>query len=80
VIRQSCPKCFYGSPFMDMAMTYHFRIIPPAGCVAVAIETRGAKGPKLWRKSMRVRPRPLPPTDPVTAAAPGGTTAGGTAP
>ena len=107
VIEQSCPKCFYVSPFMGMAMTYHFRIIPPAARVAVAIETRDADGPmleavfaarrqeltdaallraffayplltlkvvagihwealKLWRKGMRLQPRPQPPTELVT--------------
>ena len=115
VIQQSCPKCFYVSPFMDMAMTYHFRIIPPAARVAVAIETRDADGPmleavfagrrqeltdaallrafmayplltlkvvagihwealKLWRKGMRLRPRPMPPANLVTAVSPGGVT------
>jgi DUF1365 family protein len=47
VIEQSCPKCFHVSPFMGMAMTYHFRIVPPAARVAVAIETRDADGPML---------------------------------
>jgi len=111
VIRQSCPKRFYVSPFMDMAMTYHFRITPPADRVAVAIETSDADGPmleavfagdrqpltdrtllraliayplltlkvvggihwealKLWRKGMRLRPRPEPPMNPVTAIGP----------
>jgi DUF1365 family protein len=111
VIRQSCQKCFYVSPFMDMAMTYNFRITPPAARVAVAIETSDADGPmleavfdgsrqpltdrtllrallayplltlkvvagihwealKLWRKGMRLRPRPQPPRDLVTAIAP----------
>jgi DUF1365 family protein len=45
VIQQSCPKCFYVSPLMDMAMTYHFRIVPPAARVAVAIEARDADRP-----------------------------------
>jgi DUF1365 family protein len=113
VIHQSCMKCFYVSPFMDMAMTYHFRIVPPAARVVVAIETRDADGPvleavfagrrqeltdgallrafvayplltlkvvagihwealKLWRKGTRLRPRPLPPANLVTAVAPGG--------
>jgi DUF1365 family protein len=112
VIQQSCPTCFYVSPFMDMAMTYYIRIVPPAARVAVAIETRDAAGPmlhavfagnrreltdaallraflarplltvkvvagihweapKLWRKGLRLRPRPLPPADLVTAVSPG---------
>ncbi len=47
VIQQSCPKCFYVSPFMDMAMTYHFRIVPPGARVAVTIETRDSDRPTL---------------------------------
>jgi hypothetical protein len=119
VIQQSCPKCFYVSPFMDMAMTYHFRIVPPAARVAVAMETRDADGPmlhavfagnrreltdaallraflahplltvkvvagihwealKLWRKGLRLRPRPLRPADLVTAVSPGGAPGRGT--
>jgi len=34
VIQQSCPKCFYASPCMDMAMTCHRRGVPPAARVA----------------------------------------------
>lgn len=44
-IRQSCAKAFHVSPFMDMAMTYHFRLALPAERVAVAIEGRDAAGP-----------------------------------
>jgi DUF1365 family protein len=46
-LRQSCTKHFYVSPFMDMAMTYHFRLALPAQRVAVAIEVRDAAGPVL---------------------------------
>lgn len=113
VIQQSCDKHFYVSPFMDMALSYHFRIHPPADRVSVAIETRDATGPlleavfagrrqtlsdatllraclafplltlkiiagihwealKLWRKGLRLVPRPPPPAHPVTAIAPHG--------
>jgi DUF1365 family protein len=44
VIRQSCAKSFHVSPFMDMAMTYHFRIMPPAQRAVVAIEGNDADG------------------------------------
>src|SRR5580658_140903 len=30
VIRQSCDKCFYVSPFLDMSLRYDFRVVPPA--------------------------------------------------
>lgn len=36
-IRQSRAKCFYVSPFMEMDMTYRFRIRPPADTVALRI-------------------------------------------
>lgn len=44
VLRQSCAKAFHVSPFMDMAMTYHFRITPPGERAAVAIEGSDAEG------------------------------------
>jgi DUF1365 family protein len=44
VLRQSCAKAFHVSPFMDMAMTYHFRITPPAERAVVAIEGSDADG------------------------------------
>ena len=43
--RQSCAKQFYVSPFMDMAMQYHFRLSPPGARVAIAIEAHDAAGP-----------------------------------
>jgi hypothetical protein len=109
VLRQSCAKQLHVSPFMDMAMTYHFRIAPPGDRAVVAIEGHDADGKmisaayvgrrhaltdaellrafitqpllaaqvlgaihwealKLWRKGMRVRTRPLPPTEAVSVA------------
>jgi DUF1365 family protein len=44
VLRQSCAKAFHVSPFMDMAMTYHFRITPPGQRAVVAIEGSDAAG------------------------------------
>lgn len=44
VLRQSCAKAFHVSPFMDMAMTYHFRITPPGERSVVAIEASDAEG------------------------------------
>lgn len=37
VIRQSCEKKMYVSPFLDMDMTYNFRIRPPSDRVAIGI-------------------------------------------
>ena len=45
VIRQSCAKNFYVSPFMDMALTYHFRVRPPGERVGVVISAHDADGP-----------------------------------
>ena len=36
-IRQNCDKAFYVSPFMDMDMTYDFRLFAPAERIAVRI-------------------------------------------
>lgn len=106
-VRQTCEKCFYVSPFMDMDLRYEFRIVPPDRTVSVAIRTLGCETPqlvaalsgtrrelgdrallsaflgrplvtakviaaihwealKLWRKGIALRPRPAPPTRPVT--------------
>lgn len=45
--RQRCAKQFYVSPFMDMAMQYHFRVAAPQNRVAIAIEAHDAAGPML---------------------------------
>jgi DUF1365 family protein len=47
VLRQSCAKQLHVSPFMDMAMTYHFRIAPPGERAVVAIEGHDADGPMI---------------------------------
>jgi DUF1365 family protein len=44
VVRQSCAKAFHVSPFMDMTMTYRFRVTPPAERAIVAIEGSDADG------------------------------------
>ncbi|MCC9624706.1 DUF1365 family protein [Thalassospira sp. MA62] len=44
VLRQSCAKGFYVSPFIDMVADYHFSIRMPAENVAVAIRETDAKG------------------------------------
>ena len=43
-VRQRCDKCFYVSPFMDMEMTYEFRVAPPADRVNLTIRGLDAEG------------------------------------
>ncbi|KAA5604560.1 DUF1365 domain-containing protein [Roseospira marina] len=47
VVRQTCAKRFFVSPFIAMETTYHFKIRPPDDRVAVAIEQTDAEGPLL---------------------------------
>lgn len=47
VVQQSCAKEFYVSPFMDLAMTYQFRVTPPAARVSVGVAVSDATGPML---------------------------------
>ncbi|PWC97575.1 DUF1365 domain-containing protein [Azospirillum sp. TSO5] len=51
LVRQSCDKRFYVSPFMDMETAYHFRIRPPKGeagePMTVSIRQTDAGGPVL---------------------------------
>lgn len=44
LIKQGCPKGFYVSPFMDMDLTYAFRILRPEERVLVAVDTSDAEG------------------------------------
>jgi DUF1365 family protein len=46
-IDQQCDKTFYVSPFMDMAMTYRFRVTGPQERVTVAITAADKDGPML---------------------------------
>jgi DUF1365 family protein len=112
-LHQRCSKHFYVSPFMDMAMQYHFRVALPSARIAIAIEVRDTAGAmlsacfagerrdltdanllkgflrnplpaahvlggihwealKLWRKGMRIRPRPAPPESAVSIVLPTG--------
>ena len=48
LIRQRIAKDFYVSPFMDMALTYHFRVAPPGEAVSLAMEVHDAKGVLLF--------------------------------
>ena len=44
VIRQSCDKKMYVSPFMSMETKYHFRIVPPADRINIAIRQEDEDG------------------------------------
>jgi uncharacterized protein len=46
-IRQQQDKKFYVSPFVEMAMRYHFRVLPPGSSVKLRILETDAKGPLL---------------------------------
>jgi DUF1365 family protein len=37
-IEQSCQKAFYVSPFMDMDMTYAFRVVAPGASVSIGVD------------------------------------------
>lgn len=44
VVSQACDKGFYVSPFMDMDLSYGFRIVPPCERVSVAMNVHDAEG------------------------------------
>lgn len=44
VVRQSCAKRFYVSPFLDMDLTYDFHIGPPGEAVTIGVTVRDADG------------------------------------
>ncbi len=44
VIRQSCEKQLYVSPFIGMDVDYHFRILPPGEAVNIVIRQEDADG------------------------------------
>jgi len=46
-IRQQQEKLFYVSPFLDMPMRYHFRVLPPGPGVRLRILETDAEGPIL---------------------------------
>jgi DUF1365 family protein len=43
-VRQSCAKTLYVSPFVEMDMTYHFRVKPPGPDLCVAIQETDQDG------------------------------------
>ena len=44
ILRQACDKGFYVSPFMDMDLSYAFRVRPPGEAVQVLIDVEDAEG------------------------------------
>ncbi|HEX3367035.1 DUF1365 domain-containing protein [Phenylobacterium sp.] len=44
LVKQGCAKGFYVSPFMDMDLTYAFRILRPEARVLVAVDTSDGEG------------------------------------
>jgi hypothetical protein len=57
-LRQQQDKLFYVSPFIEMAMRYHFRVAPPGDAVKVRILETDASGP-LLSATFNGRRRPL---------------------
>jgi len=47
IVRQSCNKVFYVSPFMDMDLTYDFTVQPPDKTLRLLILASNAQGPML---------------------------------
>ena len=58
LVRQSCDKAFHVSPFMDMALTYRFRVLPPGDAVSVGIQVADDAG-KLLTAAFAAQRRPL---------------------
>ena len=44
IVKQACEKGFYVSPFMDMDLSYAFRVRPPADQVQVLVDVDDADG------------------------------------
>ena len=44
IIRQTCRKSLYVSPFIDMAADYHFRVLPPDDEVSIVIRQEDSGG------------------------------------
>jgi DUF1365 family protein len=55
LVRQACDKRLYVSPFIAMDMTYHFRVRPPDGGLAVAIHETDPEGTLLFASFSGVR-------------------------
>jgi DUF1365 family protein len=44
IVRQTCRKSLYVSPFVDMAADYHFRVLPPDDEVSIVIRQEDSDG------------------------------------
>ena len=44
MVRQACDKAFYVSPFLDMDLSYAFRVLRPDANVMVAVDVHDAEG------------------------------------
>jgi len=44
IVKQACDKGFYVSPFMDMDLSYAFRVRPPGEAVQVRVDVDDAEG------------------------------------
>jgi uncharacterized protein len=51
-VRQQQDKLFYVSPFIEMAMRYHFRVLPPGERDQLRILETDREGPVLAQLSM----------------------------
>jgi DUF1365 family protein len=66
VVEQTADKRLHVSPFMDMGLTYHFTVRPPADGLSIAIRVDDAEGP-LLATGFNAKRRPL--TDAALLAA-----------
>lgn len=57
-IRQTCDKRFYVSPFMDMGLTYRFRVRPPGETFSLVIDVDDAEGRVLTARHLGRRIEP----------------------
>nr|WP_047167976.1 DUF1365 family protein [Sphingomonas sp. Y57] len=55
LIRQTCDKCFYVSPFMDLDMRYDFTVEPPMEKTRVVVAGADAEGPLIIAAFQGVR-------------------------
>jgi DUF1365 family protein len=58
-VRQSCAKAFHVSPFMDMAMTYDFRLTRPGDTLSTTVLGRDPEGRLILSARFSAHRRPL---------------------
>ena len=54
-VRQSCDKRFHVSPFMDMALRYHFEVAEPGDEALLRVDAHDAEGPMIVTSFRGVR-------------------------